>query len=163
MPRHRSESERVVITGIGLTASVGDDRESVWRAVREGRTAMRRLSGLPGIPDGLLIGAPVDIELSAPDELKVLALCDRVADEALADARIEPGTIRPERFGCGISAHMGDMRWSADLLGLGPSAPTGSIPWWEQWLPNTACCARGQSPSRCTVRGCAIRRPAPAA
>ncbi len=139
MSHFSPESERVVITGIGLTASVGADRETVWQAVREGRSAMRRLSGLPGIPDGLMIGAPVDMELSAPDELKVLALCDHVADEALSDARIEQGTIAPDRFGCGISAHMGDIRWSADKLGLGHLLPQGSIPWWEQWLPNTAC------------------------
>ena len=75
MRRRSSQSDRVVITGIGLTASVGGDRESVWRGVRAGRTSMRRLSGLPGIPDGMLIGAPADIELRAPDELKVLAMC----------------------------------------------------------------------------------------
>src|SRR5262245_266265 len=120
-------------------ASVGQDRETVWRAVREGRSAMRRLSDLPGIPDGLLIGAPVELELDAPDQLKVLTVCDRVADEALDDAGIEPGRIAPERFGCGISAHMGDIRWSAEQLGLSHLLPQGAIPWWEQWLPNTAC------------------------
>ena len=99
--RHRSSpSDRVVITGIGLTASVGGDRESVWRGVRAGRTSMRRLSGLPGIPDGMLIGAPADIELRAPDELKVLAMCDQVAEEALCDARIEPGTTTAQRQSC---------------------------------------------------------------
>ena len=84
MPRHRPQFEPVVITGIGLTASVGENRESVWRAVREGRSAMRKLDGLPGIPDGMLIGAPVDIESARPGELKVFALCDRVADEGFS-------------------------------------------------------------------------------
>jgi 3-oxoacyl-(acyl-carrier-protein) synthase len=160
VPRHRSKSHSVVITGIGLIASVGHDRESVWRGVREGRTAMRKLSGLPGIPDGLLIGAPVDMDLSAPDELKVLAMCDHVAQEALCDARIEPGMIRPERFGCGISAHMGDTRWSAEQLGLGHLLPQGSIPWWEQWLPNSACARvanrhRLHGPRLCHSTACA--------
>ncbi len=134
-----SPSEVIVITGIGLIASVGENRESVWNAVRRGHSSMRRLTGLPGIPDNLFIGAPVDIPLSAPDELKVLALCDRVADEALDDARIEPGSVRLDRFACAISAHMGDSRWSADRLGLGHLYPTATLPWWEQWLPNTAC------------------------
>lgn len=160
MGRDRSEFERVVITGIGLMASVGHDRETVWRAVREGRPAMRRLTGLPGIPDGLLIGAPVDLEPSTPDELKVLAVCDQVADEALSDAQIEPGTIPPERFGCGISAHMGDIRWSADRLGLSHLLPQGTIPWWEQWLPNTACARvasrhRLHGPRQCHSTACA--------
>ena len=129
MSRERSHPEPIVITGIGLIASVGGDRESVWDAVRNGHSAMRRLTGLPGIPDNLFIGAPVDIRLSAPDELKVLALCDRIADESLDDARIEPGLIRPERFGCAISAHMGDSRWSADQLGLGHLYPPPTILW----------------------------------
>ncbi len=139
MPRHRSPSDPVVITGIGLIASVGDDRESVWRAVREGRSNMRRLSGLPGIPDDMLIGAPVDIVPTVPDELKVLTLCDRVADEALRDAAIRWGSIRPERFGCAISAHMGDTRSKAEQLGMGHLYPPTTTHWWHQWLPNTAC------------------------
>jgi 3-oxoacyl-(acyl-carrier-protein) synthase len=137
--QRRGQPQRVVITGIGLTASVGDDRESVWRAVRDGRSAMRRLGGLTGIPDGLLIGAPVDIELASPDELKVLALCNRVSDEALADAALDRRAIDPGRFGCAVSAHMGDMRGLVELLGCEHVNPPTSIPWREQWLPNTAC------------------------
>ncbi len=107
--------------------------------VREGRSAVRRLTGLPGIPDGRLIGAPVDIELSTPDELKVLALCDRVAAEALDDAGLRPGMFSPQRFACAISGHMGDTRWSAKQLGLSHLYPPTTIDWWQQWLPNTAC------------------------
>lgn len=139
MSRYRSQFEPVVITGIGLTASVGDDRESVWRAVREGRSAMRWLTGLPGIPDGLLIGAPVDIAVSEPNELKVFALCDRVADEAIADAGIEPGSIPAERFGCAISAHVGDISGVADYIGRSDAYPPNRVKWWTQFLPNTAC------------------------
>ena len=86
-----------MITGIGLIASVGDDRESVWQAVREGRSAARRLEGLPGIPDGLLLGAPVDIEPEIPGELKAITLCQRSAAEAIVDAgdRFRPGRPRP--------------------------------------------------------------------
>jgi 3-oxoacyl-(acyl-carrier-protein) synthase len=157
--RRHPASQCVVITGIGLMASVGDDRESVWRGVREGRSAMRHLSGMAGIPDGLLIGAPVDVELSAPDELKVLALCDRVADEALADARIDDSLVAPERFGCSISAHMGDTRGFADL-GIGPPPAPSTIPWFHQWLPNTACSRvanrhRLHGPRMCHSTACA--------
>ena len=53
----------VVITGIGMIASVGNHREEVWESVRNGANGARRLDGLEGIPDGLLIGAPVDIQL----------------------------------------------------------------------------------------------------
>ncbi|MEX0677121.1 MAG: beta-ketoacyl-[acyl-carrier-protein] synthase family protein [Pirellulales bacterium] len=139
MHHDRPESERVVITGIGLTASVGDDRESVWQAVRDGHSAMRRLSGMTGIPDGLLIGAPVDIELDSPDQLKVLALCNRVSDEAMKDANLDRRKIDPGRFGCAVSAHMGDMRGLVELFDCAHLNPPTSIPWREQWLPNTAC------------------------
>ena len=59
-----------MITGIGMIASVGDDRESVWRAVCRGKSGVRSLNGLMGIPDGLLIGAPVDIEPELPGQVK---------------------------------------------------------------------------------------------
>ncbi|HEX5447413.1 MAG TPA: beta-ketoacyl-[acyl-carrier-protein] synthase family protein [Pirellulales bacterium] len=139
MHHDRPDNQRVVITGIGLTASVGDDREQVWHAVRNGRSAMRRLTGLTGIPDHLLIGAPVDIELTAPDQLKVLALCNRVSDEAIADAGIDPRAVEPGRFGCAVSAHMGDMRGLAEQFNCSHLYPPTTIPWREQWLPNTAC------------------------
>ena len=141
MARWQKQPDPVVITGIGLTTSVGNCRESVWQAVREGRSAMRRLTGLAGIPDGMLIGAPVDVTLPPErvGELKVLTLCDRVADEALADADIDTDRVRPERFGCAISAHMGDARCIAELHGLAHMFPPTAVPWQEQWLPNTAC------------------------
>ena len=139
MSRHRFDFDPVVITGIGLTASVGDDRETVWDAVRAGRSAMRRLTGLPGIPDGMLIGAPVDIAVSEPNELKVFALCDRAADEAIADAGIVPTEVPPERFGCAISAHMGDASGVADMIGRSDAYPPNRAKWWKQFLPNSAC------------------------
>ena len=40
--------EPIVITGIGIIASVGRDRESVWRAVRQGKSGVRPLPGLRG-------------------------------------------------------------------------------------------------------------------
>ncbi len=100
---------------------------------------MRRLTGLTGIPDGMLIGAPVDIELDAPDRLKVLALCERVSDEAMDDAGVSCHTIDPDRFGCAVSAHMGDMRGLVEQFGCAHLNPPTHIPWREQWLPNTAC------------------------
>ena len=51
--------DRVVITGIGMVTAVGADRESTWHAVKAGRNGVRKLCGMPGIPDGLLLGATV--------------------------------------------------------------------------------------------------------
>ena len=65
---YRSAPEPVVITGIGLIASVGDDRESVWKAVRQGKSGVQRLRGLPGIPDDMLVAAQVDVVMVEASE-----------------------------------------------------------------------------------------------
>lgn len=100
---------------------------------------MRRLTGLPGIPDGMLIGAPADIQLSSPDKLKSIALCELISDEAVADANLDRSNIAPERIGCAISAHMGDIRALIDQMDCGDLNPPTTVPWTEQWLPNSAC------------------------
>jgi len=132
-----SRDEPIVITGVGMIASVGNDRESVWRAVRDGRSGARRLEGLDGAPDGTLIGAPVEIEPDVPGELKVITLSKHAAAEALADAEIDWSRIDPTRFGCAISGHMGDTRGIEQYCGFQPQQTV--LPWWHQWLPNTAC------------------------
>ena len=58
VPSRSSSDEPVVVTGIGMITSTGRDRESVWRAVRQGKSGVRRLRGLRGIPDDELLGAP---------------------------------------------------------------------------------------------------------
>lgn len=135
--------EPVVITGIGLIASVGDDRESVWRAVQAGRSGIRTLNGLEGIPDGLLIGAPVDIALEAPKQLKSIPLAKKAATEAIHDARLNLDAIDLDRFACCISAHVGDISCISDRLrsklGVGPPFDSNAVLWWQQFMPNTVC------------------------
>jgi 3-oxoacyl-(acyl-carrier-protein) synthase len=131
-----------VITGIGIVASIGHDRESVWQAIQAGTSHVQRLSGISGIPDGLLLGAPVEIEGDFPGQLKNVPLCRRTAAEALADSRLNWAEVDRERFGCSIGAHMGDTDFVVERLGLTAElVPAGKRPWWRQWLPNTACAA----------------------
>lgn len=131
--------EPIVITGIGLIASVGLDREAVWRAVQRGDSGVERLVGLEGIADGKLIGAPVRLPHDGSGRLKVIGLLSRAAEEALGDAGADPGRLDAERFGCAISAHVGDTSGLAAVLGAGPAPPPRSVPYWHQWLPNTGC------------------------
>lgn len=136
----RASTEPVVITGIGMISSVGNDRESVWQAVQRGKSGIRALSGIPLIPDGLLIGAPVDIAADRPRRMKVISLSQISAAEALRDSRIDLSAIDRTRFGCAISGHMGDTgvldyRHDSKLYDSRPNA----IPWWEQFFPCTAC------------------------
>lgn len=138
VPSVSSAHQRVVVTGIGLVASVGRDRESVWRAVRQGKSGLRRLGALRGIPADLVLGAEVDMDFLPPGRMKVFPLSQIAAAEALEDARVEPGTVDSGRAGCFINAHMGDTRWVDENLGLIPADDPHSIPWCEQFLPNTA-------------------------
>jgi 3-oxoacyl-(acyl-carrier-protein) synthase len=118
---------------------VGDDRECVWKAVQAGHSGVRRLRGVTGIPDDLLLGATVDIELPDPYTLKVVPMTERIVDEAVADAAVDFANVDPERFGCYFAGHMGDTVWVEQQRGLCPPDGEGGPPWWNQWFPMTAC------------------------
>jgi len=133
------ERDPVVITGIGMVTSVGTDRESVWQAVQRGDSGVRRVEGLPGIPDGLVLGAPVDLPPRVRGELKVISLAVRAATEALENANIDLTDIDPHRFGCAISGHMGDTRYLSHWCGSPEVPDPHGVPWFHQFLPNTAC------------------------
>jgi 3-oxoacyl-(acyl-carrier-protein) synthase len=139
--RHQPENDdRVVITGIGLISAIGNSRESMWRAIQRGDCGVQRLTNVPGIPDGMMLGATVDVEGDFPGQLKNIPLCRQTAAEALADARIHFGAVDRDRFGCSIGAHMGDTDYVVERHSLQDKLiPEGKEPWWQQWLPNTAC------------------------
>ena len=128
----------VAITGIGLVASVGSDREAVWRAVQRGQSGVRVLRGLRGIPDGMMLGATVELEPEQPGQLKVVALALRAAAEAMADSRIGWSGVDYTRFGCAVAGHMGDTAGLEEKCGLPPRS-NDAVPWYHQWLPNSAC------------------------
>jgi 3-oxoacyl-(acyl-carrier-protein) synthase len=136
--------DRIVITGLGVVTAVGGDRESVWQAMQAGTSGIRRLTGIAGIPDNLLLGATVNVATDFPGQLKNIPLTRITAAEALADSGIdldEQGerAIDRDRFGCSIGAHMGDDDYTTERLGRHDLIPAGKRPWFEQWLPNTAC------------------------
>ncbi len=136
--------DRIVITGIGIVTAVGGNREAVWRSMQLGVSGVRRLTGIAGIPDGLLLGAPVDIDAEFPGQLKNIPLSRTTAAEAIADSGIDlsdPAQVGADRdrFGCSIGAHMGDDDFVTERLGRHDLIPAGKRPWYEQWLPNTAC------------------------
>jgi len=135
----RSDREPIVITGIGMIASVGRDRESVWRAVQRGQSGVRSLRGMPGIPDDLLLAATVDVPLGRRGELKAITLLHIAAAEAMADSRVKLNVVDRDRFACAISGHMGDTGFVVEQLGLQHMIDPAGVPWWQQWMPNTGC------------------------
>ncbi len=153
-PTPREDGEPIVITGIGMIASVGNDRESVWRAVREGKSGVRPVNGLLCIPDGMLIGAPVDVELERPGQLKQIPLAKIAAQEAMKDANVDLSQLDLTRFGCAISAHVGDSSYVTLSEGFADQMPDPSIPWWEQWLPDSTCVQVANHYGLCGPRMC---------
>ena len=134
------DDEPIVITGVGLLASVGNDRESVWQNVRSGHSGVRSLAGLPHIPDGLLIAATSELAIDRPRRLKVVALCRAAAAEAMADSGVDLERINRDRFGCAISGHMGDTGFIEDMqLGSQQSVVQGVIVCFGEWLLISAC------------------------
>ena len=130
--------EPIVVTGIGMVTSVGANRESTWRAVQQGVSGVRRLTGIPGIPDDLLLGAPV-MQVAGLHHLeKVIALSQQAAGEAIADARLDLNDCDRTRIACAVSAHMGDTGWFAQHYGRDDLVPAAGLNW-NQWLPNSAC------------------------
>jgi 3-oxoacyl-(acyl-carrier-protein) synthase len=151
--------EPIVITGIGMITSLGRSRESVWTAIRNGRSGARRLTGLPYIPDGELIAAPVDLDDPLPGQLKVIPLAERAAAEALQDAAISWNQVDYDRFGCAVSGHMGDTGFVNERLNVSDRT-SDAVPWWHQWMPNTACSIVAnryglQGPRLCHSTACA--------
>jgi len=136
MTNQATIKEPIVITGVGLVTSLGNDREAVWRAIQAGRSNMRPLNGLRGLPDGQLFGATVDVPLAVPGQLKVIPLCQMAAREAMRDASIDLNQVEMTRFGSAIAGHMGDTRWLGG--GITPTEAENGANWWEQFLPSTA-------------------------
>jgi 3-oxoacyl-[acyl-carrier-protein] synthase II len=129
---------RVVITGIGLLTSVGQDRESTWQAVRSGQSGVRRLTGVTGIPDGMLLGAMVDGLEVEPGETRYGPLALQTAEEAIRDSQLDLRRVVSERFYCGISPNIGDTPRIAAVR-TANLEPGSFDPWWTRWLPNSVC------------------------
>lgn len=92
-----------------------------------------------GIPAGLVLGAEVDLDFLPPGRMKVFPLSQLAGGEALDDARLQPETLDGSRIGCFMNAHMGDTRWVDQQVGLIPTDDPTTVPWCEQFLPNSAC------------------------
>lgn len=128
----------VVITGIGLITSVGQDRESTWASIQRGTCGIRRMTGISPIEDNLVLGAPVEVPDGYEPRLKLLTLNEIAAAEALQDSQVDMGSVDRTRFGCAVSAGMGDARSIFDVVDIpGGSWPVpGGLPH-EQFFPCT--------------------------
>jgi len=141
---------RVVITGIGLATPSGLTRESTWRAVVEGQSAVAAYDA----PDaGSLKGVPVAAVFAEtpPSEDRFVFLGRKAAAEALADA-----SVRPEGLNCIIGTTKGpierlcrlhegrhDVSRGFPFLSSGMDALLGSLGVRGDVLVPVAACATG--------------------
>ncbi|MBP5938322.1 beta-ketoacyl-[acyl-carrier-protein] synthase family protein [Streptomyces acidiscabies] len=98
----------VAVTGIGLVTPGGTGREATWRTVLEGRATAARVPQLKGL------NAEFACTISDPPSLKQSWQYDRhtrfalaAADEALADAGLDPGGWDGERVAVVVGTAFG--------------------------------------------------------
>jgi 3-oxoacyl-(acyl-carrier-protein) synthase len=126
-------NDRVVITGIGMVTAVGLDRESTWRAVKAGHSGVRKLCGMPALPDGLLLGATIDG--IRPDHRgdRNFPMSLAAAQEALLDSDLDLDDFDRTRIAHSYGTCGGLTPWMAEEYARRRPG-TAPYPWWENLL-----------------------------
>ncbi|MDD2709955.1 MAG: beta-ketoacyl-ACP synthase II [Verrucomicrobiae bacterium] len=112
------ERRRVVITGIGVVTSLGQDIESFWRSLLEGRSGISRITSFDASPFDSQIAAEIK-ELNPVPFFKTpkdARRCDRYsqvammgAKKAVADSGLDLGKENLERFGVVVGSGIGGL------------------------------------------------------
>ncbi|QNU16090.1 beta-ketoacyl-ACP synthase I [Thermomonas sp. XSG] len=117
---------RVAITGMGITSCLGNDLDTVSRALREGRSGIRTLPD--SVERGLRsqVGGAVDIDLDAVIDRKLKRFMSDAAAysyvalrDAIADAGLSEAQVSNPRTGLIAGSGGGSSRWqveTADIL-----------------------------------------------
>ena len=117
---------RIAITGMGIASCLGNDLDSVSRALREGRSGIRTLPD--SVERGLRsqIGGAVDLDLDAVIDRKLKRFMSDAAAysyvsmrDAIADAGLSEAQISDPRTGLIAGSGGGSSRWqveTADIL-----------------------------------------------
>ena len=107
-------SRRVAITGVGAICALGHDADTIWRGMREGRSAIAPLTGFDGQDMRVKVAAQVrDFDPASHFDSKKLILLDRVSQFALVAAREAVAQS-------GIDFSQGELRQrSACVIGTG--------------------------------------------
>ena len=106
---------RVVVTGLGVVSPVGNDRESFWQALHEGRSGIGKITRFDtGEFPVSIAGEVKDFDPASAAEPKEAKKLDRftlyalaAAREAVSDAKITEKTVDPQRIGVIIGNGIG--------------------------------------------------------
>lgn len=124
---------RVVITGAGVVSPIGIGVSDFWKALKEGKNGIERISSFdPAGFDSQMAGEVKDFDPSPYFDKKEIKRLDRViqfafvaSELAMKDAGLDPQELDPDRFGVCIGSGQGGIITSFDqikvLLEKGPS------------------------------------------
>jgi 3-oxoacyl-[acyl-carrier-protein] synthase II len=127
MPR---AERRVVLTGIGVLTSIGQDAASFWSGLVEGRCGIKKIQAFDPSPlntpyFGEITDFDVKKHLTTRDERKQIRVMSRTiqlavagANLALADAKVDKAKLDPTRFGVEFGAGL----IPSELDDLGPAS-----------------------------------------
>ena len=106
---------RVVITGTGIVSCIGNDKESVARSLREGRSGIRQMPHWADWKDlHTRVGAPVEgfDEKAIPREFRrsmgrLALLAAAAMQQAVAESKLSPDLLKSGRVGLSIGQTVG--------------------------------------------------------
>ncbi len=120
----RARARRVVITGIGPITASGIGRTALWEGLRRGRSPVAKLTRFDASPFRSRIAAQVnDFEPTDYMERNRARKLDRYAQFSLAatrlaldDARLDPGSVAPERAAVQMGSALGGIAQAEEQL-----------------------------------------------
>lgn len=116
------ESRRVVITGIGAVTPIGSGRAGLWRGVRAGCTAVRRVTRFDASPFRAQLAAEID-DFDPCDYMdgRQAKRMDRFAQfglaaarQAVQDAALDLSTVDAERVGVSLGSALGGIAYGEE-------------------------------------------------
>src|SRR5438270_13957994 len=128
-----NNDRRVVITGMGVISPVGNDLETFWANLKEGKSGIGRITAFDisqydckiagevrGFDPKTVFKNPKDVRRT--DRFVQLAVA--AAEMSMADSAIEMANENPNRFGVLVSSGIGGLKTLEDqysiLLSKGP-------------------------------------------
>ena len=117
---------RIAITGLGITSCLGNDADTVSRALREGRSGIRHIPQYAELGFRSQVGGAPEIDLEAQIDRKqkrfmgdAAAYAHIALRDAIADAGLEEAQVSHPRTGLVAGSGGGSAEWQIDAADAG--------------------------------------------